>query len=364
MSAMPSTNPKPMPDSCEPPPPPSRIALMPPPPSRAAPPTAITRKDMPAVRVPAEAEEAEPVVFNEERITQVSAPPGPASQTESVVLIRLDGVDAGSLVSLGTETCAIGRHHQNQLQIEDGGVSRFHARVTWLGNAHAIEDLASSNGTWVRGRRISRAVLGDGDLVQFGSHACFRYTVTDGMHERLLRQLHESSTRDPLTGAYNRRHFEERLRAELAYAVRHGTELGVILFDIDHFKRVNDTRGHAAGDAVIRHLAQVTQAQLRSEDVFARYGGEEFVVLLRATDAKNTQRVAERIRASIEVLPASFEAQAIPVSVSGGCATLGEGGERTGPAMLRRADERLYAAKRAGRNRVVGVATPPGQGRA
>lgn len=343
--------------SDEPPAPPSRIALVPPPPRGAAP-TAITCKELPAVRVPACAEALERAECGEERITQVSAPPGPETQSESVVLLRLDGVDAGRLVSLGVETCSVGRHNSNHVQLDDGGVSRFHARITWLGNAHAIEDLASSNGTWVRGRRVTRAVLADGDLVQFGSHACFRYTVTDGMHERLLRQLHESSTRDPLTGAYNRRHFDERLRAELAYAIRHATELGLIMLDIDHFKRVNDTRGHAAGDAVIRHVAQVTSAQLRGEDVFARYGGEEFVVLLRATDAKNTLRVAERIRASIEVLPASFEGQVISLTVSGGCATLSETGERTpaaGATMLRRADERLYAAKTGGRNRIVGA---------
>ena len=293
-----------------------------------------------------------------ERITQVSAPPGPETQSESVVLIRLDGVDAGSLVCLDAETCCIGRHLSNQVRIPEGGVSRYHARITWLGNAHAIEDLASSNGTWVKGRRVTRAVLADGDLVQFGSHACFRYTVTDGMHERLLRQLHESSTRDPLTGKYNRRHLEERLRAELAYAVRHGTDLGVIMLDIDHFKRVNDTRGHAAGDAVIRHFAEVASAQLRGEDVFARYGGEEFVVLLRSTDAAKTVLVAERIRASIEVMSLSFDGAVIAVTSSGGCSTLGEGRGQTGAELLERADQRLYTAKNSGRNRVVGASSP------
>ncbi len=245
------------------------------------------------------------------------------------------------------------------MQLPEGGVSRYHARITWLGNAHAIEDLASSNGTWVKGRRVTRAVLADGDLVQFGSHACFRYTVTDGMHERLLRQLHESSTRDALTGKYNRRHLGERLGAELAFAQRHSTDLGLVMLDIDHFKRVNDTRGHAAGDAIIRHVAQVASAQLRGEDVFARWGGEEFVVLLRSTDAKDTLRVAERIRASVEVMTLSFEGAVIPVTISGGCATLAEGRGQTGAELLERADERLYAAKNAGRNRVVGASSPP-----
>jgi diguanylate cyclase (GGDEF)-like protein len=333
--------------------PPGRVALVPPA-SQNAVVYAVTRQDMPAVRVPAPVADEEPTRFDDERITQVSAPPGPAAQTETVVLLRLDGVDAGSLASLGNQPMTVGRHGSNALQVAEGGVSRFHARITWLGNAHAVEDLASSNGTWHRGRRITRAVLADGDLVQFGAHACFRYTVTDGLHERLLRQLHESSTRDALTGAYNRRHFDERLRSELAYALRHGTDLGVFMLDIDHFKRVNDTRGHAAGDAVIRHVAGIVERQLRNEDVFARYGGEEFVVLLRATDLPNTVRVAERARSRLEVLSASFDGGLIPVTVSAGCASLRGSSEQTGSGLLALADERLYQAKRGGRNRVVG----------
>lgn len=327
---------------------------MPPPPERGAP-TAITRKDLKAVRVPAPLLEADS--YEDDRVTQVGAPPGTQASNQCVVLVRLDGVEAGSLISLGAERCAIGRHHSNQVQLHEDGVSRFHAQITWTGQAHVIEDLASSNGTWVRGRRVTRAALCDGDLMQFGAQACFRFTVTDGVHERLLRQMHQSSTRDALTGAYNRRHFDERLHAELAYAVRHHTELGLVMFDIDHFKRVNDTLGHPAGDAVIRHIAAVVAAQLRGEDTLARYGGEEFVVLLRATTAKDTVRVAERIRSRVDVLPARVERRLIPVSVSAGCASLSECDESTGAEMLKRADERLYAAKRAGRNRVVGAAT-------
>lgn len=336
-----------------------RDALLPPNPGeRAA--RAITNRSLPAVRPPAEAVVTELSEDHDDdaRITQVSAPPEPFSLRERIVLLRMDGIDAGRLYPLGADTYTIGRHQDNALRLEDGGISRFHARVTWLGNAHAIEDLASSNGTWLRGRRISRAVLANGDIVQLGSHASFRYTATDRLHEKLLRQLHESSTRDALTGAYNRRHFDERLRAELAYAARHGLELGMVLFDLDHFKRINDSRGHAAGDAVLRHVARVAAAQLRGEDVFARYGGEEFVVLLRATDARDTVRVAERIRASVGALPASFDGRPITVTLSGGCATLSELSTRT-PAgaaaeLSALADQRLYAAKDGGRDRIVG----------
>lgn len=332
-----------------------RTALVPPAPREVSP-NAVTHKEMAAVRprgpLPSFDSFRE---GEEERVTRVSMPPLARPQAERTVLIRLDGVDAGSLVTLGAEGCTVGRHVSNTLRVAEGGVSRFHARITWLGNAYAIEDLGSANGTWLKAQRVTRAVLSDGDVLQFGSHASFRFTVTDGLHEGMLRKLHESSTRDPLTGAYNRRHFDERLREELAYALRHRADLGVVMLDIDHFKQVNDTRGHQAGDAVIRHVAQVTAAQLRSEDVFARYGGEEFVVLLRATDVRGAVRVAERIRASVEALSARFEKSLIPVTVSGGAAALSDGGDRSGSALLGRADERLYGAKRAGRNRIVGA---------
>ncbi len=156
-----------------------------------------------------------------------------------------------------------------------------------------------------------------------------------------------------LTTAFNRRHFDERLHTEVAYALRHSSDVSVILFDIDFFKKVNDSHGHPAGDAVLRHVAKVAMNQLRAEDVFARYGGEEFAVLLRGIALAGCARAAERIRATVEVLPAAHERQAIPATLSGGCATLTECEPRSAAQLLALADERLYAAKESGRNRVV-----------
>jgi diguanylate cyclase (GGDEF)-like protein len=288
------------------------------------------------------------------RITHVSDATELAHERDRVVLLRLDGVEAGRIWRLGKTPCVVGRNTQSQLMLDDGGVSRQHARISWNGKTHVLEDLDSRNGTFVRGSRQTRVELSDGDLIQFGPHACFRYTMTDALQERLLGQLFESSTRDPLTGAYNRHHFDERMRAELAYAVRHSTNLSLIMFDIDFFKKVNDTLGHAAGDAVIRHIARLTTGQLRSEDVFARYGGEEFVVLLRGIGPKDAVRVAERLRASIDTLAATFHGTRIPVSISAGCAHLEECRRRSADELLAKADGRLYAAKKSGRNRVLG----------
>jgi diguanylate cyclase (GGDEF)-like protein len=314
-------------------------------------PNAVTRSELPAARqpLPTLVEDDE-----EERVTQVSSPAELAPQRDRFVLLRLDGVDAGKISSVRKGVTHIGRTLNSELMLEDGGVSRQHAKITWDGRVHVIEDLASRNGTFVRGERVTRAELGDGDLIQLGPHVCFRYNVTDALHERLLLQLFESSTRDPLTSAYNRRHFDERLRAELAYAVRHKSPLALVLFDIDHFKKVNDTFGHPAGDAVIKHVARVTSTQLRSEDVFARYGGEEFVMLLRGINGRDVVRVAERMRASLDALAAVFENRRIPVTVSAGCAVIEECPSRSAAELLGKADARLYDAKKQGRNRVVG----------
>jgi diguanylate cyclase (GGDEF)-like protein len=324
--------------------------------------TATTHRELRAVRPPPAAEkpavkisyEIEGENEEEERTTQIScSPPSADTDRDRVLLLRLDGVEAGSLTPLGEQMCTIGRHTSNEIQLDDPGVSRFHARITWVGNAHAIEDLASSNGTYLRGKRVVREVLTDGDMIQLGPNARFRYTVTDAKHEQLLRQLYESSTRDALTGLSNRRHFDERMRAELAYSLRHDTDLSVLLIDIDHFKKVNDAFGHAAGDAVIRHVAQVGVRQLRGEDLLARYGGEEFIVLLRGTSAANAAHAAERIRKAIAASSVQYGLHAIRITVSVGCASLHECSERTSAALVGLADERLYAAKHAGRNCVV-----------
>ena len=340
--------------------PPPRVAIIPPKPDRTTP-TSATRPEMPAVRLPNPPLPAPARIdFNaddrdeQDRPTMVSAPPGTDADRDRILLLRLDGVQAGSLITLSHASCTLGRHTSNDVQLTDAGVSRFHARVSWIGNAHAIEDLASSNGTFVRGNRVVREVLADGDLVQIGPSACFRYTVADVLHERLLRQLYESSTRDALSGVWNRRHFEDCLRSELAYARRHETDLAVLLFDLDHFKRVNDTLGHAAGDAVIRHVAQTALRQLRAEDLLARYGGEEFIVVMRSTSARHAARAAERIRAAIAANPCSFEGRQIRVTVSIGCAALSDCPEPSGAHLVALVDERLYEAKHKGRNRVVG----------
>jgi two-component system, cell cycle response regulator len=269
------------------------------------------------------------------------------------VLVRMDGTSVGQLFALETPEFKLGRHTTSDIMLEDDGVSRRHARLLREDDGYVLEDLGSANGTFVQGEKVARHRLHDGDVFQLGPNVMFRYAYTDASQQRMLQKLYEASVRDALTGAYNREHFDERLRTEIAYAKRHGTQVSLIMFDLDHFKQVNDTYGHPAGDAVLVNIAQKVTGGLRSEDVFARYGGEEFAVILRDIDIAGAECVAERLRERVAATPALFDSLKIPVTMSVGCATLVELVEPTPQALVAMADRRLYAAKRNGRNQVI-----------
>ncbi len=152
-----------------------------------------------------------------------------SKQPARALLMRMDGVHAGAVFTVDQLPCTIGRHASNTLRIDEDKISRFHARISRDEQGYLLEDLQSRNGTFVGGQRITRHRLKDGEGLTFGSEAAFHFDVSDTLEERLLRRLYESSTRDALTGAYNRAHFDERLRAEIAYALRHKTETALVI---------------------------------------------------------------------------------------------------------------------------------------
>jgi diguanylate cyclase (GGDEF)-like protein len=277
-----------------------------------------------------------------------------AQPVDRPILLRLDGVQAGEVVSLGVLPATIGRHPGCRIVVDDAGVSRQHATISAESDGKLfLEDLGSRNGTFIEGERIKRAELSDGCLVQIGLHVGYRFTLVDERQEQLLRQLYRSSTRDALTGVYNRRHFDDRLTSEVAYARRHSTDVSLIIVDIDFFKQVNDTYGHSVGDVVLRQVALTLQHQLRLEDVLSRVGGEEFAIILRGIANPGAARLGERLRAAVAESPIMAQGTAIPITISVGCAALSELEAATEQTLFSTADARLYAAKHQGRNRVV-----------
>ena len=165
-------------------------------------------------------------------------------------------------------------------------------------------------------------------------------------------ELREIATTDSLTGAQTRRSFDLDVKREMDRAKRYNRPAAFVSFDVDHFKTVNDTYGHAAGDAVLQSLASTCKAKLRSVDLFARLGGEEFVILLPETDRAGAMNAAEKLREIIADTPIIFDDQQITITASFGVTVAdSEGGSVQ--SILMRADEAMYQAKTGGRNKTV-----------
>jgi diguanylate cyclase (GGDEF)-like protein len=298
-----------------------------------------------------------PTDFPEERtaVLQVAdlLAPQPESQRDRHILVQVKGGSLGQVIALQGGELVIGRVRGVDVFIPDAGVSRRHARVFFEAERYVVEDLGSANGTFVHGERVARKVLDDGDIIQIAPSVAFRYSITDADQQGVLQHLYEASVRDALTGAYNREYFDTRLASELSYSRRHAAEMSLVMLDIDHFKRINDTFGHLAGDAVLVRTVEAVRGMLRIEDVFCRYGGEEFIIILRTTNLEAARQVAERVRRSIEAMVIDYEGHILHITVSLGCASLADC-PPDGPAdLVAVVDRRLYAAKHGGRNRVV-----------
>jgi len=167
------------------------------------------------------------------------------------------------------------------------------------------------------------------------------------------RILSEISHKDALTGLYNRFYVLEKIDSEMNRALRHGYPISVLMLDLDHFKRINDSYGHPVGDEVLKIVGQVLRDSCRVYDVAGRYGGEEFCIVLPETQVGNTTQVAERIRNRLATTPLSVGSTSIVVTASIGVATMDSTeGVLSASTLVERADRALYSAKHLGRNRV------------
>jgi len=184
-------------------------------------------------------------------------------------------------------------------------------------------------------------------LANFGSVALTNTNLVD--------KIREQSIRDSLTWLYNHQHFQDKLKGMLDRSKKEKESLGLIMLDIDHFKKLNDTHGHQAGDFVLKKVAETLNSELRGYDIVARYGGEEFVAVLPARDLSGTYDIAERLRAVFENMKFEFEQKNLKVTISVGVASFDPNKdiELTRELLIKRADNALYDAKETGRNKVV-----------
>jgi diguanylate cyclase (GGDEF)-like protein len=275
------------------------------------------------------------------------------------LLLGVAGAAQGLVHPLDGAVVRVGRGGAAELSLDDEAVSGLHARVGLDSAGGYVEDLGSRNGTFVNEERIEgRCFLTDGDYVRVGN-TILRYSLLDELEQGALTTLFERTVRDPLTQAYNRGYFDEHLPHELDVARRTGAPISVLLVDIDHFKRVNDTYGHRIGDAVLKIVAASIQRVLRPETFLSRYGGEEFVVVARVTNRRNGEILAERIRRHVERLRLDVHGDVVGVTVSVGVvSTSVQSGVPGVEAIVESVDAALYEAKHAGRNRVVAKLAP------
>lgn len=276
----------------------------------------------------------------------------PASDAKRAFVVVLAGDRMGEMFPLNEGRTSIGRGLQADVRINDEGISRTHALIESTGDGFVLADAGSTNGTYANGDRVDRYALQEGDKIQIGATSVLRFTYHDDVDEDFQRSLFESALRDRLTGIFNRGYFNNRLESDVAFAQRHGKPLALVIFDIDHFKQVNDSHGHITGDELLAQLAQRVQGTTRSEDIFARYGGEEFVLICRDVDALRASKAANRIKELVGEQSFEVEGHKLDVTVSLGVADLYMLREPTAKALVEAADAALYVAKRNGRNRV------------
>jgi two-component system cell cycle response regulator len=280
--------------------------------------------------------------------------PTRSERRDRAYLIVLAGNSVGQMFKIPGGEAVIGRGRTAEVRLFDEGVSREHARIRTDGIRLYVEDLGSRNGTFCNGKKVDAPVpLGDGDKIQVGRTTILKFTYHDALDESFHEQMYESALRDALTKAYNKRYFADRLDGEFRFARRHDTSMALLMLDIDHFKKINDTYGHPAGDAVLVAVADSLTRSVRNEDVVARYGGEEFAIILRSINVEGGRMLAERLRRMIELLQVDVGGpQPLKVTVSIGIAAFPESNVQNGVELVEAADTALYRAKNGGRNRI------------
>lgn len=265
-------------------------------------------------------------------------------------LVVIRGGELGARADLAEIDLVIGRAPGCGFRVEDPGVSRQHCRIWRDGDGWRLRDLGSTNKTFVNGAPVDEVELRDGDRIGIGD-TVFKFVRAGSVEERYHQQLYELASIDGLTGLYNRRKFRELLEQSLLKTLESGAPLSLAFVDLDHFKRINDTHGHQTGDEVLRGVAEVVRGQLREGDVAGRLGGEEFAVFLPETPIGVAADWADALRAAVAAKRHRIESLELVVTVSLGVAAWHP--ERpTSADLMRAADEQLYAAKAAGRDRI------------
>lgn len=247
----------------------------------------------------------------------------------------------------------VGRANETEISVADTSLSRSHAKFVLSGMDVFIVDMGSTNKTVVNNQTLPPMVprkLTNNDQIKTGN-VIFKYLEKGNVESLSNQQIFDKAQKDALTGAFNKGALLEKGPELVRRAEVLSEPLAVITYDIDFFKKINDSHGHPGGDYVLKELGQLMQSKLvRANDYFARYGGEEFVLILQATNLKTALEVAERIRQTVESHNFVFENKKILVTISSGVSI--RNAKDTWESIYDRADKALYISKQSGRNKV------------
>lgn len=278
---------------------------------------------------------------------------------KNACLVQYSGAKLGKRYPLTETQNVVGRSPTVQVIINEASVSRQHARFLLVGDGVTVEDMGSSNGTFVNDVRAEgAALLKDGDIVRLGT-VLLKFFAHDNVDSIMHDKIYRMATIDAGTQIFNKQYLLDALESEFKFSKTYARELSIIIYDLDHFKPVNDTYGHNAGDFVLRESAALVKAAVRKDDILGRFGGEEFVIILPNTEAKTATELAERIRQKHEAhtFPIEYEDGASKKriahrqTISMGVAQL-KASIPTTKDLLEVADKKLYTSKQSGRNRV------------
>jgi diguanylate cyclase (GGDEF)-like protein len=274
----------------------------------------------------------------------------PLPTYEGSCLVVIEGPRLGQCVQVHEVPVVIGRAPEADFRIDHASVSRLHCSVWQEVLGAAVRDLDSKNGVRVNGQPVRRAELRDGDYLTLGD-VMMKFVAGGSPEARYHEALFGLANFDSLTQLLNRRAFREMLDAAVARTAEDPEPLSLAIFDLDHFKQINDVLGHDAGDASLRRLSTILRDHLRPRDTAGRLGGDEFCVILPQTGPSEAHVWCERLRQAIDGLGLADSGLPQPVSISVGVATW-EPALGSAHDFLRLADKALLRAKAAGRNRV------------
>jgi len=269
----------------------------------------------------------------------------------SACLVVISGANIGHQHQITTSQSMIGRSMNADIQIDDESASRDHAFIIYDTTGYRIRDNASKNGCFVNDNRVDDNYMQDGDLLRIGG-TIFKFLSGNNIEQAYHEELFNLAKVDGLTNIYNRRHFTTSLESEVDRAQRYNRELSLLLLDIDHFKNVNDTLGHRAGDHILKELAKIIVKRSRRVDYVCRFGGEEFAVILPEVDSMGAFKFAVMLKEAVSRHIFTFELNEIHITISIGVADNMEA-DPSAEELIETSDRRLYLAKERGRNQVI-----------